>query len=345
MILEKMRCLSMPPATFARVEIDEENCSGCGRCVSSCPIQLLMIENKIAKSNERYDAFRCLTCQNCESVCPQDAIKIQGQYRVEKGFWKNDNVFSGDKVYPKPFDDTNGADYETYKDQLTDVEKVIYKRRSNRLYKKKQVAPELIKRVIEAGRFAPSAGNNQPWKFVVIQDPGTLDELNIKCKERLRFFSSLCLPQEWLDKKVPGDKTAQLKPWQRFLMPILIKLAGGDADQRAAGGLNAVTSDPDFHTFFNAPAVILILVDKRAIGGTELDIGICAQNMVLAAHSLGLGTCYVSLISKSLHFNKKYGKKFGIEDPFVIGTTLAIGHPRGKIDAVVEREQARIDWM
>jgi len=54
--------------------------------------------------------------------------------------------------------------------QLTDVEKVIYRRRSVRVYKKDPVPKELIKRVLEAGRFAPSAGNCQGWKFVVLTE-------------------------------------------------------------------------------------------------------------------------------------------------------------------------------
>ncbi len=104
MILENMRLRVMPPATFAQISIDEEKCGGCGRCIKSCPMQLLMLENKKAKSNERYNDFRCITCQNCESVCSQNAIKILGQYRVPKGFWKNEHLFSGGKTYPNPLD-------------------------------------------------------------------------------------------------------------------------------------------------------------------------------------------------------------------------------------------------
>ena len=125
----------------------------------------------------------------------------------------------------------------------------------------------------------------------------------------------------------------------------MVHFVGGDADQRAHGGLNAVTSDPSYHSFFHAPTIILLLVDKRAIGGTELDMGICAQNMVLAAHSLQLGTCYVDLISKMLEFDKKFSRSLGVTPPFIVATTLAVGYPKGKIDGVVRREKARIDWI
>ena len=78
----------------------------------------------------------------------------------------------------------------------------------------------------------------------MIQNPEVLEEINRECKRTLGFFSKLCLPQAWLDKKTPGDKTARLVAWQKILLSILVRFIRGDVDQRAHGGLNAVTSDP-----------------------------------------------------------------------------------------------------
>ena len=47
----------------------------------------------------------------------------------------------------------------------------IQKRVSVRHFEDREVDPEALKRIIEAGRIAPSAKNRQPWRFVVIQDP------------------------------------------------------------------------------------------------------------------------------------------------------------------------------
>jgi nitroreductase len=58
---------------------------------------------------------------------------------------------------------------EWLKSNFTEAEKIILSRRSVRLYKKEQVPEFMIKRILEAGRFAPSAGNSQPWKFVVLR--------------------------------------------------------------------------------------------------------------------------------------------------------------------------------
>ena len=67
-------------------------------------------------------------------------------------------------------------------------------------------------------------------------------------------------------------------PKALFLFPIYKPT---ETDQRVRGGVNAVGSDPECRVFFNAPTVILQLMDKRAIGGIEYDAGICGKRWCL----------------------------------------------------------------
>jgi len=60
---------------------------------------------------------------------------------------------------------------------------------------------------------------------------------------------------------------------------------------------------------------------------------------------LGLGTCYVDLITKALKNDRRFRQKLGITPPFEIVTTLAMGYPLGRIDGIISREQPRIDWI
>jgi len=346
-MFESLKEMIMPlHTTFPELVVDDQNCNGCGRCIETCPIQLLMLnsDNK-CRHNDRYDFFRCITCQNCMAVCSREAIQIKGAYRVHTGFWKNDDLFENPMVYPDPLGNGEMIDVEKTAQNLTETEKVIYNRRSIRLYKKKQVPKELINRIIEAGRFAPSAGNNQPWKFIVIQNRELIDEINARCKKSLKVHTRLTLPKTWLDKKIPGDKDARFSWWQKLILPLVVKLRPGDTDQRVRGGVNTVTSDPDYHIFFHAPTLILQLADRRAIGGVDYDSGICFQNMVLAAHALGLGTCYIGLID-GLKLHPKFRQEvLGVADPFEIVMALCVGYPSGKIDGVVRRERARVIWF
>jgi nitroreductase len=53
----------------------------------------------------------------------------------------------------------------------------IHTRRSIRKFEKRAVSDELIKQVLEAGMMAPSAGNQQPWQFLVITEPALLAQI------------------------------------------------------------------------------------------------------------------------------------------------------------------------
>ncbi|MBT7085119.1 MAG: 4Fe-4S binding protein [Desulfobacterales bacterium] len=345
MNFEKRRFTTSPPTTFAEFILDEEKCTGCAKCVKTCPIQILEMKDNKARPNKRYREHRCITCQNCIAVCKQDAIQIKGDYRVHRGLFKNDDIFPDTKTMPEPIEEYKNYNFEDYEDKLTETERVIYKRRSIRLYKKKPVSRELIKRVIEAGRFAPSAGNNQPWKFIVIDNKETIDNLDMEIRNALRYITYLTVAHAERDKKTPGDMNARLSLWQKAILPWIVRKNPNDFDPRVTGGgINAPASDPDFHIFFRAPVLILLLSDYRGIGKTHLDTGICGQNMTLAAHSLGLGACYVGLID-AVRYSSKLKKMLGIKHPFEIITSIALGYPQGDLDKSVAREPARIDWL
>ncbi len=58
-----------------------------------------------------------------------------------------------------------------------DVEEIIRKRRAIRKFKPDPIPDEILCRILEAGRLAPSSKNSQPWHFIVIKNKKTLQEL------------------------------------------------------------------------------------------------------------------------------------------------------------------------
>jgi nitroreductase len=74
-----------------------------------------------------------------------------------------------------------------------------------------------------------------------------------------------------------------------------------------------------------------------------VDIGCCGQNMVLAAHSIGLGTCWVGFV-ELLRFGQKWKRRLGVEFPYDICEGLAVGYPVGKPDGIIPRETVETDW-
>ncbi len=211
------------------------------------------------------------------------------------------------------------------------VEDVIFRRRSNRTYLKKQVPEYLVRRVLEAGRFAPSAGNGQPWKFIVIQDQQMLAEMTQDVVKACQ------LGKRFLDYLPPG------KQGREWLTKLVQRLRKNEMHPIPLGAMFLI-AEGKLGVWHGAPTVIPILVDLRAPGKPFVDAGIAGQNMVLTAHSLGLGTCWVSFI-QPLEYLPKWRKKLGIRYPYKLVTSIALGYPKGQPDGYVNRETKPIDWF
>ena len=74
-----------------------------------------------------------------------------------------------------------------------------------------------------------------------------------------------------------------------------------------------------------------------------MDIGICGQNMVLAAHSMGAATCWLGLI-KLLMYDPKWKKFFGVKYPYKLNVCIAVGWPKVESDGQVPREVQMVQW-
>ncbi|MDD1749032.1 MAG: nitroreductase [Methanothrix sp.] len=142
-------------------------------------------------------------------------------------------------------------------DLHNDVLKNIYARRSIRDYLPDDVPDNIIRELIRAGTYAPSAADKQPWRFVVIKDKELMNKLSDKAKEL------------WMELDAKASN------------PELI-------------GLAKMVSRPGFNIFFNAPILIMIFSHPDAFS-PQIDCALAAENMMLAARSLGIGSCWIGL--------------------------------------------------
>ena len=124
-----------PPTELARFVVDPTLCDACRKCVDTCPGQLLELRNDLPvnKHAQGQSALGCIGCKNCYAACPTGAIEIQGYYRVERGFYQTQLK---PPSTPNPFHEAKAPAYAELEPRLTEVERVIYTRRSNRLFKK-----------------------------------------------------------------------------------------------------------------------------------------------------------------------------------------------------------------
>ncbi|MFZ5603744.1 MAG: nitroreductase family protein [Pseudomonadota bacterium] len=214
--------------------------------------------------------------------------------------------------------------------EFNEVESTILQRRSTRLYRDKPVEEYLVKRILEAGRYAPSAGNSQSWKYVVIQDRALLEEMTAHVVKMAGWLSRLVNPSYPGAFIGRGVSRLLMKHFTQVCHPTGITGLG----QLARGELGL---------WHGASTVIFLLMDERGTGDPHLDIGITGTNMVLTAHSFGLGTCWVSFASL-LAVHPRYRKLLGIGWPYKLATSIAIGYPKGIADGYVERETHETLW-
>jgi NADPH-dependent glutamate synthase beta subunit-like oxidoreductase/nitroreductase len=310
------------------VKAEQGRCLGCGM-------------EKPEFTGIQYFGKICIACHNCEAVCSQEALSFPSFYQVTEGRWAYsfDYPQAPGSGMPNPLMKDRPAPFESIRSELTGVEQTIYTRRSTRVYKPDPVPRELIQRVLEAGRFAPSAGNCQGWKFVVVTDREILNGLSQATTRFLGIFTKLYQGK--------GPLRSSLKKSLAFIKPNSI-------DQRPMVAIQALIT-PKFgegrlDAFFNAPAAIFLLTHRLHISDPSLGMGICAQNMVLAAHSLGLGTCYVGFVSNALNMDpstrKKFLKKLGVAWPYdTVATVITLGYPAVKLDRPVDREFPKVHWV
>lgn len=217
--------------------------------------------------------------------------------------------------------------------EWTAVEKVILGRRSIRAFKKEPLPDFMIRRILEAGRFAPSAGNAQPWRFVVVKSPEIVAQME---KDAVRITKVLMWFSDYTRSRV---RRTFLKPFSK----LLIRLFPNELHPVPMGLMQEIARErvPVFH---GAPTLILLLEDRRGASSPPTDIGICGQNMVLAAHSLGAGTCWIGMIKLIMVF-KKWKDRFAVRYPYRLKVCLALGYPRFAADGQVPREIQEVQWL
>jgi len=295
--------------------------SSCQLCHDNCPFRAWELVER--QEPRLKDGYACFSCYNCLIACPRHAIEIVEPYHVDDGFFK---TLPGklEAMPPRPPLDSAGNP-----DEWTVIEKAIFNRRSVRNFNDKPVPEPLIRRVLEAGRFAPSAGNSQPWRFIVITDKAVIGEIDEAVWMGLNLLYQMYMNDDMVQPLATGY---ELSPEPGMWDPRLV-----------IGGMGSIAAR-NAPALLDAPAVILILGDERAISEPHINIGIAGQNMNLTANSLGLGCCWVGF-TKVVNHIAPLKEKLGIEPPWTLVTSMVLGYPRFKQEGVVPREYRPVTWF
>jgi len=320
---ENLKSMFRPETVHMGVmKADAEKCVRCGLCFENCPLRAW--ERDEDGAPKMTAKCGCFSCFNCMVVCPTDAISIVDGYHVDEGFYRTDPHPLPNRMPCEPKDARgNPAEW-------TPTERDMYERRSVRNFKDDPVPETLIRRVLEAGRFAPSGGNCQPWKFVVVTDKALIQEMDASVYAVLAGMHAM----------YKNDEQAKT-----MLVPMYeARPSPGLYDPRVIQGGVASIAAAVLPPFLKAPVVILVACDERAIGGPQIAAGICGQNMILAAKAIGLGACWIGF-SQVIEMVPPLKAKLGLASPWVISTAVVLGYPKFKQEGIVPRELRPITWF
>ena len=171
-----------------------------------------------------------------------------------------------------------------------DALEAIMTRRSTRAFKKEGIDPEKLEKLIEAGRYAPSGGNTQAVRFIVIQNRDVLRALAEAAQEA---FSRMEV-EEGMYRSMKNS--------------ILRAKKGG-------------------YVFHYDPAALIVAANRKSHPNNIADCACALENMMVAANALDLGSCWINQLKwlnedeKLLSMLREMGMK---EDERVYGA-LAVG--------------------
>lgn len=142
-----------------------------------------------------------------------------------------------------------------------DILEVIKRRRSVRKYRPDPVPADILDKILEAGTYAPSGGNNQTTHFLVIESSKILDVL----------------------KKTVTDEFSKMTICEGMYRNLAATI-------RLAQRKNIV-----YDFTYGAP-VLILLANQRGYGNAMADCALAAENMFLQATAMGIASCYVNQV-------------------------------------------------
>jgi ferredoxin len=292
----------------AQIRINEDECTGCGLCVSVCKDFGIEIENCKVKVSD-HPFFGCIGCGHCMAICPSGAIEIWGR------------TLSPDDLFDLP-DKEKTATYEQFLFPLQ-------RRRSIREFKETPVDNDLINKILNAAQTAPMG-----------LPPSDVNVLVLNSRDKVRAFAEdFCSYLEGLKWFVSKWFLFLMRPfWGKtndemfkgFVRPLFYIYT-----ENMQKGVNLVNYDaPLAMYFYGSPYA------------DPADPIVAATYAMIAAETLGLGTCMLGGVHPLIQYGKKakeFRKAQGIKYASREGLFVIFGYPQVNYKKGIRRSFASIE--
>ncbi|NTW28151.1 MAG: 4Fe-4S binding protein [Coriobacteriia bacterium] len=288
----------------AGVTVDEATCTGCGACVRVCFGKPLELEGgRVTVDQSR--VFGCIGCGACVAVCPTGAISVEGR------------DLTPTDVFALPPRDARAG----YPGLLA----LLESRRSTRTFTADEIAPELVDAILKAASAAPMG-----------IPPSDVGVLVLEGRERVAAFAKDSLGWMVKARRWLGPTLPLMRPFMRRT----------DYELTRDFVLPAVDYYRDYAEkgvdwfFYDAPLAMMFY----GCGACDpADPYIAATYSVIAAESLGLGSCMLGFAAYPATYSKAIRKRWGLPDRIQPGIMVIFGHPAIAKRHGVRRRFARID--
>jgi nitroreductase/Pyruvate/2-oxoacid:ferredoxin oxidoreductase delta subunit len=260
------------------------------KCIQ-CRLCAIECPSKTAGTNEilaNQFSPHCDRCFHCYAICPQDAIQVEG---VEKVMASE----SPQIEYPQ-------------------LLQFLKDRRSIRKFNQEPVPNKYLNLLTDTTKYSPTGGNAQDFSITIINNQETRRELEDEIINYYdRIVRMLRFPVVRFFMKFFGD--AKVKETARD-DEFFIKIE--DIYSRMKAG--------EKNIFYNAP-VVMLFHTRRLLPTAMEDCILGAYNVVLAATSLGLGTCFVSLSQQAISSSRSIKRGLDIPRDDIVYVVLVLGFP------------------
>jgi len=270
------------------ITIDQEKCNRDGICVAECPARIIQLDSKEdhPTPTSDFEAF-CLKCGHCVTVCPTGALSLD---------W------------------LNPEDCEPIKQELLvtpeQAEQFLRGRRSIRAFKEKTVSRNILEKLLEIACSAPSAKNEQPWHWIVVQQP-----------TEVRRFAGMVID------------------WMREI------IRGNFEQAEALGFVRAVAAwDEGYERICRGAPHIIVAHAHRNWGFGAEDCTLALSLLDLYAKSIGLGACWGGYFYKAINGHPPLFKALGLPDEHLAFGAMMVGYPKFKYQRIPIRNRPRVTW-
>jgi nitroreductase/Pyruvate/2-oxoacid:ferredoxin oxidoreductase delta subunit len=292
--------------------IDQEKCIGCELCVKVCPSQTISMQGDKAVVTGDHS----LQCGHCVAACPVDAVRV--------------NTLDPQSLLFKGFDLQNKwlphGEFDTSR-----LVQLMASRRSCRNYTAQTVGRSVLEDLVKIGTTAPSGTNCQDWTFTVLPTRAAV----IEFAERIgSFFQNInrLAEKRWMRQGLRLIGKPELEFYYRQYY------------QSVEEGLAEWKQYRRDRLFHGAPAVVVV-ASKPGSSCPMEDAMLATQNILLGAHSMGLGTCLIGFAVEAIRHDPGIKQLIGIPAEETVYAVISMGYPDEKYRGLTGRKKVVIRYF